>query len=181
MSILHTRQNRRTLLAAVGLPLWASVAMTSTAGAAPPVATVVSTRELEIRACATRQCQVVERVPLGDTVEIVDQANSAFPRVSYGGVTGLASTLFLATDPTHVPYLLAGEPDCQRVALIFNIGVGYEPATGILDTLATERVPATMFVMGWWASEHPEILTRMTNEGYVIGSHGNWPQELTTL
>lgn len=66
-------------------------------------------------------------------------------------------------------------------ALIFNIGVGYDPASGILDTLERERVPAPMFVMGWWAAEHPAILDRMVEEGSLIGGHGNSPRELTGL
>lgn len=181
MSILEARQSRRTLLAAFSLPLWATQAMTSSVSASPAVATVVSTRELAIRSCATSQCSVVDQVPLGASVELGAESDGAFARITYGDVTGFANKLFLATDPTHVPYLLSGESGCQRVALIFNVGVGYEPASGILDTLAAERVPATMFVMGWWAAEHPKILTRMVEEGYLIGSHGNWSQELTTL
>lgn len=183
MSIRQERRSRRALLAALSLPLLAARAMTSSVSAAPAVATIVSTSELDIRSCATPQCSVVDRVPLGEVVEIGDEAESegAFARVTYGSVTGFANKLFLATDPTNVPYLLGGESGCQRVALIFNVGVGYEPASGILDTLAAERVPATMFVMGWWAAEHPAILTRMVEDGYVIGSHGNGSQELTAL
>ena len=179
MSILQLRQSRRALLAALSLPLWGP--MTSPVRASPAMATIVGTRELDIRSCATSQCSVVDQVPLGEVVELGAESDGAFARITYGGVTGFANKLFLAIDPTHVPYLLSGESGCQRVALIFNVGVGYEPATGILDTLAVERVPATMFVMGWWAAEHPKILTRMVEEGYPIGSHGNWSQELTTL
>jgi peptidoglycan/xylan/chitin deacetylase (PgdA/CDA1 family) len=181
MSIRQTVRSRRSILASLTLPLLASVGMKETARAAPNIATVVSTRELAIRSCATRQCQTIERVPLGDTVEIIEQGDGGFVRVSHGGVTGYASYLFLATDPGHVPFLASGEPGCRQVAFIFNIGVGFEPASGILDTLAAEEVPATMFAMGWWASEHPALLTRMAEERYVIGSHGNWPQELTEL
>ncbi len=163
------------------LVLFAALLPPAVIAAAPPSATVVGTSELELRSCPTDDCEVVERVPLGAAVEILDQPDEDFLRVAYGGVSGFASKLFLATDPAHVPFLAKGEPGCQRVALIFNIGVGYEPASGILDTLDTERVPATMFVMGWWAAEHPPILERMAEEGYLIGSHGNWPQELTQL
>ena len=38
------------------------------------------------------------------------------------------------------------------VALMFNIGAGYEPAYGILDTLGAYGVPGSMFVMGWLAA-----------------------------
>jgi peptidoglycan/xylan/chitin deacetylase (PgdA/CDA1 family) len=181
MTAMGNRKSRRAVLASLAGSLVATAGRPRDVRAAPPVAAVVSTRELAIRACPTARCEVVQRAPLGSSVEIVEGADTAFPKVSYRGVTGFANSLYLATDPTHVPYLVAGESGCERIALIFNIGVGFEPAAGILDTLATERVPATMFVMGWWASEHPPILERMVEEGYVIGSHGNWPQPLTGL
>ena len=45
----------------------------------------------------------------------------------------------------------SGSPGCGQVALLFNAGSGYEPATGILETLGAYGVPASMFVMGWLA------------------------------
>ena len=170
-----------TLWSLLTLSLLVSVVPASRASAAPPIATVVSTSELELRSCPTLQCQVIERLPLGAQVEVIDEGPGSFLQVEHDAVTGYASNLYLATDPDNVPYLVEGEPGCQRVAWIFNIGVGFEPASGILDTLEEEQVSATMFVMGWWASEHPEILKRIVDEGYPIGSHGNWPQELTGL
>lgn len=151
--------------------------------AAPPPATVVGTRELDLRACPSLSCDVVARAPLGAVVTVLDQDEGpqASMRVAYRDIAGYANGLYLAVDPSHVPYLVRGAPGCQRIALIFNVGVGYEPAAGILDTLEAERAPASMFVMGWWAAEHPPILARMVEEGYLIGSHGNWPQELTDL
>lgn len=71
-----------------------------------------------------------------------------------------------------MPYLERGEPGCNRVAFLFNIGVGFDPDEGILNTLRRENVPATMFPMGWWVDEQPAILERMVEEGYPIGSHG---------
>jgi len=74
---------------------------------------------------------------------------------------------------------VAGEPGCGRVALIFNIGAGYEVAWSILETLETEDVPATMFMMGWWVDWAPAAARRIAASGHPIGSHGNWPPELT--
>ncbi len=76
-------------------------------------------------------------------------------------------------------WVVEGEPGCDRVALIFNVGSGYEPATAILDTLAEEGAPATFFVMGWWAEQNPALLQRLFAGGFVVGSHGYLPPELT--
>lgn len=74
---------------------------------------------------------------------------------------------------------VAGEPGCGRVALIFNIGVGYPPALTILDTLETYDVPATMFMMGWWVDWDPDSARAIAAAGHPVGSHGDWPPELT--
>jgi peptidoglycan/xylan/chitin deacetylase (PgdA/CDA1 family) len=73
----------------------------------------------------------------------------------------------------------AGEPGCQRVAIIFNIGMGYEPRMTVLDQLAATGVPATVFPMGWWARMNPYLVSYMGNDGFVVGSHGDQPIPMT--
>ena len=63
---------------------------------------------------------------------------------------------------------------------MFNIGAGYDPAVGILDTLGTYGVPATMFVMGWLAEQNPWLVQQIAAWGHPVGSHGYVPPELTT-
>jgi peptidoglycan/xylan/chitin deacetylase (PgdA/CDA1 family) len=77
------------------------------------------------------------------------------------------------------PGFSQGDPGCGRVALIFNIGAGYEPAVSILDTLSATGTPATMFVMGWWAEQNPGLTKQLFDYGFVVGSHGYTPPELT--
>ncbi len=172
-----------------------AVGVASAAGLMRQPATVVGTEQLDIRSCPETSCEVVTTAPLGAslTLLVTDDASEEihaespdfaasgrFVLVESEGNSGYAQDLFVTTEPAHVPYLLQGTEGCKRVALIFNIGVGAEPAIGILDTLETERVPATMFVMGWWADAHPSILQRMVDEGYIIGSHGYDNIELTS-
>ena len=75
--------------------------------------------------------------------------------------------------------LSAGAPGCSQIALIFNIGAGYDPAIGILDTLGTYGAPATMFVMGWLAEQSPWLVQQIAAWGHPVGSHGYVPPELT--
>lgn len=72
-----------------------------------------------------------------------------------------------------------GNAGCGRVALIFNMGSGYDPATSILNTLSDYGVRATMFPMGWFAESRPDIVQWMSSSGHVIGSHGYLGPELT--
>lgn len=149
--------------------------------AEPAYAVVVGTNELDIRTCPEPSCDVLDTATLGAKVEITGETANGFVPVRFGEIAGVAQAVFIATDPADPPYLVAGSPGCDRVALIFNIGIGADPAIGILDTLAAEDVPATMFVMGWWAEQDPPALDRMVQEGYLIGSHGYAANELPTL
>ena len=169
----------RVVAAIIGIS--ALLAGPGAAGADPGPAVVVGTRELEIRECPETSCAVLDTVPLGTEVQVTGDAVDGYVPVQRGDITGVAPAVFVATDPEDPPYFVAGDPGCNRVAWIFNIGVGAEPATGILDTLAAKDVPATMFVMGWWVEERPPILDRMVQEGYLIGSHGYAANELPTL
>jgi peptidoglycan/xylan/chitin deacetylase (PgdA/CDA1 family) len=72
-----------------------------------------------------------------------------------------------------------GDPAVPNVALVFNVGAGYEPATAILDALAERQLHATFFVMGWWAEHHPDLLRQIANGGHEIASHGHSIFDLT--
>lgn len=65
------------------------------------------------------------------------------------------------------------------MALLFNVGSGYEPAWGMLDTLGAYGVPASMFVMGWLAEQNPALVQGIAAWGHTVGSHGYVPPELT--
>ncbi len=73
----------------------------------------------------------------------------------------------------------SGVSGCGQVALMFNVGAGYEPAYGILDTLSAYGVPASMFVMGWLAEQNPGLVQSISAYGHHVGSHGYLPPELT--
>lgn len=70
-------------------------------------------------------------------------------------------------------WLVEGDVACPRIALIFNIGVGYPPSETILHTLIEQDVPATMFPMGSFARSQPEYLRRLDEAGFPIGTHGD--------
>jgi len=86
----------------------------------------------------------------------------------------------LAADEAGNYQFFQGDAGCMRVALIFNMGSGYEPATSILNTLSAYGVRATMFPMGWFADARSEIVQWMSASGHVIGSHGYLGPELTS-
>jgi peptidoglycan/xylan/chitin deacetylase (PgdA/CDA1 family) len=74
-----------------------------------------------------------------------------------------------------------GDPSIPNVALVFNVGAGFEPATSILDTLHDKQLKATFFVMGWWAERHPDVLQQIAAQGHEIASHGHSIFDLTQV
>lgn len=73
----------------------------------------------------------------------------------------------------------SGVAGCGQLAFMFNVGSGYEPAYGILDTLGAYGLVSSMFVMGWLAEQNPGLVQQIAAWGHPVGSHGYLPPELT--
>ena len=114
-----------------------------------------------------------------DRRRLMTGAVAGFAAVVAPGVTGWPTSRPPIASAQSAFDLSAGTPGCSQVALMFNIGSGYDPAVGILDTLGSYGVPATMFVMGWLAEQSPWLVQQIAAWGHPVGSHGYVPPELT--
>lgn len=157
----------------------AQSATTPTTPTASEPGTVVGAAAINIRSCPNLDCSVVSTAKLGDALTVTGDPTDGFLPVRIGSSAGYAYELFIATASGGTPELSQGRPGCQRVAIIFNVGVGYEPDLGVLDWLEASDIPATIFPMGWWAKENPAVLKDMAEAGFIIGSHGDQRIELT--
>jgi peptidoglycan/xylan/chitin deacetylase (PgdA/CDA1 family) len=81
--------------------------------------------------------------------------------------------------PVSADEVTQGDPALPNVALVFNVGAGFEPATEILAVLAEQHQRVTFFVMGWWAERHPDRLRQIADGGHEIASHGHSIFDLT--
>src|ERR1700755_1095463 len=59
----------------------------------------------------------------------------------------------------------------HEVVLTFDDGPWPPTTPKVLETLASECVRATFFLIGKPASEHPDLVKRIAAEGHTIGSH----------
>ncbi|WP_404926281.1 chitooligosaccharide deacetylase NodB [Mesorhizobium sp. ORM16] len=59
----------------------------------------------------------------------------------------------------------------RSVFLTFDDGPDPFFTPQILDVLAQNQVPATFFVIGAYAAEHPDLIQRMIAEGHQVGNH----------
>jgi peptidoglycan/xylan/chitin deacetylase (PgdA/CDA1 family) len=166
------------------LPALVALAILAPATAAQPAApmvtmTVVGTDTLNLRVCPETACDSVAKLPLGAEVRVTGEAVDGFVPAEWQGEIGWLYRTFLA-DHHQVDLVRRGVPGCNRVALIFNAGIGEQPSQTILDTLVASQAPVTLFAMGWWAETYPDYLLQMAAEAnVVVGSHGDTPTMLT--
>jgi len=92
-----------------------------------------------------------------------------------------ASDNAMVTPPNEAPVLLTVdvEPDCPP---FLNTWRGIvEGMPRLLDLLAEEAVPATMFVTGEVARRYPWLIDELVAGGHELGCHGDTHVALTTL
>lgn len=61
--------------------------------------------------------------------------------------------------------------DSSHVYLTFDDGPDPEFTPKILDLLKKHKIPASFFIIGSKAEQHPEIVKRIAQEGHTIGNH----------
>jgi peptidoglycan/xylan/chitin deacetylase (PgdA/CDA1 family) len=62
-------------------------------------------------------------------------------------------------------------PRRRRVYLTFDDGPNERATAAILETLATERVPAAFFMVGDHVRRYPGLARRVVSEGHLVGNH----------
>ncbi len=89
--------------------------------------------------------------------------------------------VFLPLDPGPSA-IYSVDTDKKQVALTFDISWGEERAGPILDVLEQKELKkATFFLSSPWAESHPDIVKRIVDMGYEIGSHGHRHENYSSL
>ncbi|HDK42956.1 MAG TPA: polysaccharide deacetylase family protein [Desulfobacteraceae bacterium] len=70
-----------------------------------------------------------------------------------------------------LPIISRGKPGTNGVALTFDDGPSPESTPILLNILARYQLPATFFVVGEKAANHPELITDILSQGHAIGNH----------
>ncbi|SFJ39022.1 polysaccharide deacetylase family sporulation protein PdaB [Thermoflavimicrobium dichotomicum] len=77
----------------------------------------------------------------------------------------------LSKDPTAI---YSVKTDKKQIALTFDISWGEERTGPILDVLEQKGLKkATFFLSSPWAESHPDLVKRIVDMKYEIGSHGH--------
>ena len=73
------------------------------------------------------------------------------------------------------------ETDKKVVSITFDSAWGTEDLDTILEILKKHNCSATFFVTGDWASDNPDAILKLRENGHIIGSHGMHHKHMTTL
>lgn len=74
-----------------------------------------------------------------------------------------------------------GNRETNKVAITIDDGAGPELINQTLDYLKEYDVRATLFPMGWWVEQNPEVWRRAVEEGHELGNHTYSHAFLTTI
>ncbi len=64
-----------------------------------------------------------------------------------------------------------GDEESKVCYLTFDCGYEYGTTSQILDTLKEKNAPATFFLTGQYVKEDDGLITRMLDEGHIVGNH----------
>lgn len=156
------------------------LALVAPASVAAESVRVVATDVVNVRACPATSCDVIGHASLDDTLDVNGDVVEGFLPVVWGEQQGYVFSLF-TNQGGDAPWFREGSSDCRRVAIIFDIGIGYPPSERIVQTLLAYNADATMFPMGQWALDNPEFLRMLAGYGFPIGTHGHGAVSLPDL
>src|SRR5690606_16946851 len=88
-------------------------------------------------------------------------------------------TVFTNSEPSAIYSVVTNE---KALALTFDISWGDKRVEPILEVLKDKKVDkATFFLSGPWSKSHPDLVQKIVEAGYEIGSHGHRHLNYSTL
>jgi len=73
------------------------------------------------------------------------------------------------------------KPDSERIYLTFDQGYEYGFTPIILDALRDKGVPGAFFLTMQFATEHPDLVQRMIDEGHLLANHSTRHRSFPTM
>lgn len=71
--------------------------------------------------------------------------------------------------------------DTNKVAISFDAAWGADKTEKIMEICDEYGIKATFFLVGFWVEEHPELVKKIDEKGFEIGTHSNTHPDMTKL
>lgn len=91
------------------------------------------------------------------------------------------NSLFTSSKNTSSSGNTSSENEVKKIALTFDDGPHLKYTLKLLDGLKARNVKATFFIIGENASNYPEIVKRISDDGHLIGNHTYTHVQLTCI
>ena len=98
--------------------------------------------------------------------------------VSIDGVS--AAQVYFGYPNRKVPVYYV-ETEEKRVAISFDAAWGADKTERIMEILKEYNVNATFFLVGFWTEEHADLVQKINENGFEIGTHSNSHPDMTNL
>ncbi len=90
------------------------------------------------------------------------------------------SAVYFGDNLRKVPIYSVDTPE-RKVAISFDAAWGADKTEKIMEILAEYNVNATFFLVGFWAEKYPEIVRKIADNGYEIGTHSNTHPDMAKM
>ena len=98
--------------------------------------------------------------------------------ISFNGVA--SAQVFFGYSTKKVP-VYAVETENKQVAISFDAAWGADKTQGIMDILKEYNANATFFLVGFWTDKYPELVKKIDEQGFEIGTHSKTHPDMTKL
>ncbi len=98
--------------------------------------------------------------------------------INVGG--NVAASVYFNNALRKVPVYYVGT-DKKQVAISFDAAWGADKTEKIIEICNEFNVKATFFLVGFWVEKYPEMVKKIYDNGFEIGTHSNTHPDMTKL
>ncbi len=99
--------------------------------------------------------------------------------VNWGG-NGALATVFFYKNVKKVP-IYCVETDTKNIAISFDAAWGSDKTQDIINILNGNNISATFFLVGMWVDKNEDLVKKIDEAGFEIGTHSNLHPDMTKL
>ena len=94
--------------------------------------------------------------------------------------TDSVAGVFFGNSGRKIP-IYSVQTENKQIAISFDAAWGADKTADIMTTLREYNVGATFFLVGFWVKEYPDLVKKIAENGFEIGTHTNTHPDMCKL